>query len=475
MRKNIKYLLASVGILLGIAACQNYDYDVDTSFYDNVSIKVQGAVDDVLSINLYNTEQLAFKVTPADVVFEMKAFTYAVSDESILTIDESGNITPLKEGTTDVDIVFRATDKVQTSCQIRIWRDIVLVTQIKFPESVQNFDLKIGQSYDISPSVVILPGDADNKTVSYESENTAIATVVDGKVTGVGEGTVKIFVKSTDGSDITGYCTVNVVPEVKVTDIVLPSELTPEDATLSVAMGQNIDLGSKISVLPETADNQEVTYEVVEGSAATIDDNGLIKTVAEGTVKIKVSANDGSGVFSELTLIVDNSTWINRSFWTVNTSIVYSNGKNYVVDGTTGKPEDLFDDKPATFLSLVKPGKSYSGNVTPADHQLYFVVDMGIEQTFNSMQWAHRAGNSYNYLRVWGVSLYGSNDGENFTPIGDGVIDIPYGSNANPLDFDIPESTYRYVKVHIDKWSDNSGGATSGSSVQMSEFNLGTK
>ncbi|MDR0823793.1 MAG: discoidin domain-containing protein, partial [Prevotella sp.] len=182
--------------------------------------------------------------------------------------------------------------------------------------------------------------------------------------------------------------------------------------------------------------------------------------------------------FKELTLTVNNSAWIDRSFWTINTSIVYANGQNYVTDGATGKAEHILDGDTGTFLSLVKPGKSYAAGgstyVTPADHQLYFIIDMGVAQKFNYIQWAHRAGNSNNYLRVWGIGVYGSNDGTSFTAIKTG-IDIPYGSITPPQELPIPSSEYRYVKVTIEKWSDNSGGSKSGSTVQISEFNLGNK
>ena len=99
---------------------------------------------------------------------------------------------------------------------------------------------------------------------------------------------------------------------------------------------------------------------------------------------------------------------------------------------------------------------------------------MGVEQSFNYFTWVHRASNSYDYLRVWGVSIDGSNNGKDFTEI-QSNIDIPHANNTDEIKIEIPESTYRYIKVKLVKWSDIAGGSKSGSSMQIGEFNVGKK
>ncbi|KAA6303761.1 MAG: hypothetical protein EZS26_000312 [Candidatus Ordinivivax streblomastigis] len=168
---------------------------------------------------------------------------------------------------------------------------------------------------------------------------------------------------------------------------------------------------------------------------------------------------------------------IDRTDWTVTTST--DTGYGYVPDGTTGKPQDMFDGTGATFLSLVKPGKSYG--TVPAQSAEFipsFTVDLGTSQSFNYIKWQHRSGNQYNYLRVWGVDVAGSNDGLNFTTIVS-ELEIPtndrvaHAQDPNPYYIDIPASSYKYVRVTLTKWSDNSGGAASGSTMQIGEFGLG--
>lgn len=259
-------------------------------------------------------------------------------------------------------------------------------------------------------------------------------------------------------------------PAAKVSEIRLPASLHNQ----TIGLGQVFNLTSLIEVMPANAGNKTLNY-TVEGDKDIVSiENGILKIEKEGTATIKVAATDGSGVTADLKIIGSGTEPFIRDGWSVETSIKYSNGNGYVVDGSTGKPEDMFDGDASTFLSLVKPGKSYSGSTTPADHQLYFVVDMGIEQSFNYFTWAHRAGNSYDYLRVWGISIEGSNNGKDFTEI-QSNIDIPHANNTDEIKIEIPESTYRYIKVKLVKWSDIAGGSTSGSSMQIGEFNVGKK
>ncbi len=55
------------------------------------------------------------------------------------------------------------------------------------------------------------------------------------------------------------------------------------------------------AVLPSNAANKTVTWSVANGTGqATISSTGLLKAVSNGTVTVKATANDGSGVYGTL-------------------------------------------------------------------------------------------------------------------------------------------------------------------------------
>lgn len=235
----------------------------------------------------------------------------------------------------------------------------------------------------------------------------------------------------------------------------------------SININETLDLNTVITVLPSNASYSTLTFTLAEGSEAyaELSEDGVLTGIGAGEVTINVAAVDESGVTDVATLTIIGDIKLDRSSWTVSTFASYANGQNYVTDGTTGKPEHILDGKQSTYLSLIKPGKSMSGYVGTTDPN--FTVDMQEAQTFNYFYWQHRKQNN-GYLQVLSVDIYGSDDNVNFTKINDEVVsivedlyDIQY--------FDIPESTYRYVKVQYRSYS------SGGSSAQVAEFGLGRK
>lgn len=490
MKRKYSILISFCSLLLGtlfLDSCDDYDVKGDSSFYDNISISVVGVVDDTLSINLFNEQQISLNVSDENVVFDMRSFIYHVEDSTVIKIDDAGNVKPLALGSSKVNMLFRANEHVSTNFVIKIWKDPIPVERIVAPD----VEIKTGSTYDLSERISVVPVNADQPDVAYESLTPDIVSVDEkGIITPLAEGTGQIKISSTDGSEVSTIVTVTVLTEILVTDFQIPAGLDGR----TIGKGQSLNLGELIKILPSNADNTQLEYAIMEGEGVlTIDEDGLVTTVSEGTVVIGISTTDGTDISKEITLHVDNNPLIDRGFWEVTTQTDTDYG--YVVDGSTGAPQHLFDDVGTTFLSLVKPGKSY-GSVPKQSPDILpsFTVDMKSTQTFNYLIWRHRQGNNFNYLRVYAIEMEGSNDGETFTPINDGaMIWIPnaagYSGSVGTADntiyeIDIPVSSYRYVRVRFVMWSDiykgqhpdyAGTGATSGSSMQVSEFGLGRK
>jgi len=153
------------------------------------------------------------------------------------------------------------------------------------------------------------------------------------------------------------------------------------------------------------------------------------------------------------------------SQWTVTTS------QPTLVDGSSGPWTCLIDGNANTFLSMRKPTKGNDGAGVPvpdgADY--FFTVDLKKETKFDYFEWYHRGNDTQLGLRAWTIAVHGSNNGTDFTKIGND-INIPGETDTSIKNATlyIPESSYRYLKVQFLRWS-----TTANTAVQVGEFKLG--
>lgn len=484
MKKNIIGLTSLLCLTLVVMffSCDDKYYEINNDFYKDRTVAVSNPMTgNVLRIEQYNTDQIMLN-DPNDstIVYDNRGFVFKVADESIVTIAEDGAITPVAKGTTKVDIISRADANLSTSFSLEVYKDYHAVERIMITSAARKLLIEKGYELDIAPSIFVFPGHADNKKLHFSLDDASkvYASITDeGVVTGILAGPINIHIISDDNPTVTADLQLNVVNEIEVTDIVLHKSL--DNATVYV--GEKFPLNLIVSTLPTNVreENRKLTYTIISGAGVvSIDSDNVLKAESVGTAEVKIESKYGVTKQFIINVEAANKDYT-RLFWGVNTSVLYSNGQNYVTDGQTGKPEDMFDGKRNTFLSLVKPGKSYSGSSGPPSGQFNsFTVDMLTPNKFKSVYWSHRSGNSYTYLRAWAFSIEGSNDGESWTTLQTGIqIPDTYGAANGAVDkrYDLPlngEYEYRYVKINLTNWSDNSGGATSGSTMQISEFGL---
>jgi hypothetical protein len=470
------------GIVLLLNACEDDFYTINNSFYDGKQITVKNPMNgDTLRIEQFNTDQIMIEeVSDSTLVLDSKAFIYEVEHDSILTIGNDGTITPVSIGETRVDIIFRANASLNTSIVVAVYKDYHPVEYLQVASSVSKLLVEKDFSLDLAPYVFVFPGHADNKRLhfSLDEASRAFASITDeGVITGIAPGTIAVHVVSDDNPNAFADFQLTAVNEIEITEITLHAKLN----NVTLGTGEKINLNTTTGVKPANVNevNRRLTFELLEGAGVVSIDpvTNVLTAIGSGTALIKAVSKNG--LSKEFTVNVDaDKKDLTRAFWTVNTSIVYSTGNGYVVDGSTGKPEDMFDETTTTFLSLTKPGKTYSNCATPAGTLLNFVVDMQSPCKFNSIRWNHRSGNSYTYLRVWGIEVHGSNDGESWETIKT-IYPLPNTEGAaNAADnarHDLPldgEFEYQFVRVIVTNWSDNSGGAASGSTMQIAEFGL---
>lgn len=142
----------------------------------------------------------------------------------------------------------------------------------------------------------VYPKNANNKKLLWTSSNKRIATVEKGVVVGLRKGTVKITVKSTDGSKLSAQCVVTVKQAVKTIKL--------NKTLITGRKGTKVTLKAKVT--PTKADNRIVKWQSSNKKIATVNKKGVVTVKGKGCAVIKCTSSDGSGVYSKC--VVNNSS-----------------------------------------------------------------------------------------------------------------------------------------------------------------------
>ena len=166
----------------------------------------------------------------------------------------------------------------------------VPVTGVDLDETT--LSLVVGE--DSSLVAIIMPADADIKTVIFTSSDSAVVDIIAiqqdtiCQIKALSAGTATITVTTDDGG-YTATCNITVtepVTTVSVTGVQLSSN------SIDIFEGKTQQLAA--TVLPDTATNKNVTWSSEDPTIATVSSSGLVTAVKAGTTNIIVTTVDGA-------------------------------------------------------------------------------------------------------------------------------------------------------------------------------------
>jgi len=238
--------------------------------------KVSAVTLDKTSVTLKvgETSQLTATITPADA--KDKTLTWTSSKESVATVSEEGLVTAIALG--DAVVTVSSKNGKTATCAVKVEK--TPVASITLNATEKEFD-KIGQTFQLTATV--LPDDATDKTVTWKSSKTSVATVSGSGLittTGYGEATITA---SCGGKEATCAVTVTAIPVTSVT-------LNP--ASKSGVIGDTFQITA--TVKPDDAVDKTLTWSSTNTAVATVDNNGNVKMVGVGDVEIKATAKSGA-------------------------------------------------------------------------------------------------------------------------------------------------------------------------------------
>jgi len=232
-----------------------------------------------LSLVTGQTGTLTATVAPANAT--NRTVTWASSSTQVATVNDSGVVSARAVGSTT--ITARTADGGRTAtATVTVASPVVSVTGVTIAPTT--LSLVAGQTGTLTATVA--PVNATNRTVTWASGNTQVATVnASGLVNAVAPGLTTITVTTSDGAR-SATAAVSVAPRP-----ILATGVALLPATLQLARGQ---VGHLVAtVLPENAANRALSFASSDMSVATVDERGAVKALALGTATITVTTAEG--------------------------------------------------------------------------------------------------------------------------------------------------------------------------------------
>ena len=307
-----------------------WDIDEGSSlpYFEEFSIQVS-------EISLNNTEatierQSTLRLTATVLPENCRNNTviWTSDNESVAIVDGDGLVTAVGIGEANITATAVDGSGVTATCKVTVTPK--LVTSVILDES----ELTIEKNFTEQLTATVAPDDADNLGLTWTSDNEEVAIVDEnGLVTAVSAGEANITATAVDGSGVTATCKVTVTPKLVTSVILDESELTIE---------KNFTEQLTATVAPDDADNLSLTWTSDNEEVATVDENGLVTAVGEGTATITATANDGSGVSASCVVTVTFIDGI-ADVETSKVTVLAANGRITVSDKEKDDTVSVYD------------------------------------------------------------------------------------------------------------------------------------
>ena len=234
---------------------------------------------DKTEVTLKATETTTLTATILPETTTIKDVVWSSSDESVATI-ENGVVTAHKVGTATITATTTDGSNLSANC---------IVTVEPTPAeniALDKTEVTLKATETTTLMVTILPETTTIKDVVWSSSDESVATVENGVVTAHKVGTATITATTTDGSNLSASCFVEVVAT--------PAESIALDRT-EVTLKANETTTLTATILPETTTIKDVEWKSSDESVATVE-NGVVTAHQVGTATITVSTTDGTNL-----------------------------------------------------------------------------------------------------------------------------------------------------------------------------------
>lgn len=237
------------------------------------------------------TKQLLPEVAPVKTAL-VADLRYTSLDESVVTVSDTGLITPVAAGGTLVR-VSNADGSVYKDVAIHVAGCVPLESLTLNEDALH---LPVGSTEKLTP--VLAPVDTTRTGVVYESSDNDVATVdIDGTVHAVSVGTAVITARPAMGEDFAASVTVTVVQ---------PAESISFAESVYVTTLEQTDDDLKLTITPATATERDVTWESSNPDVCEMGADGQLIKHKNGTATLRATLV-GADLSAELVVCISDA------------------------------------------------------------------------------------------------------------------------------------------------------------------------
>ena len=235
-------------------------------------------------------QQLIATILPANAA--NKYLIWTSNDVNVADVDEDGVVTPIEAGNAIITATTIDGTNIKATCAVTV---SIVTTSITLDKTSLSFnDLYNTETL----TATVLPDNTANKIVAWESSNTAVAEVSgSGVVTPKSYGTAIITATTTDGSNMSATCEVSVK---------VATDISLDKTSISFT---TLDDTQKLTAIisPADAATKNAIWMIDDSNVATIDNNGVVTPVGNGTTTITAITLDGTNLSATCQVTVETS------------------------------------------------------------------------------------------------------------------------------------------------------------------------
>ena len=154
--------------------------------------------------------------------------------------------------------------------------------------SFTELSLKVGERGEL-PTATVTPDNASDKSISWASDNEAVAKIEDGSVVGVSSGTTQLIASSVNGK--TAVLKVVVTQQPQQPQVVPVQSVTVTPASITAKEG-DAPVQLTATVLPANATSPTVSWQSNNEQVVKVDSNGKVTIIGAGETTIEAKAGE---------------------------------------------------------------------------------------------------------------------------------------------------------------------------------------